>query len=57
VSNLDVWIMAAGLALIVWAIITGHGHWLWRIVAFLLGAVLLVIGIIFHNDRDDWRCR
>jgi hypothetical protein len=56
-NDIDVLFAAAGLALIVWAIITGHGHWLWRIVAVLFGAILLFIGIIFYNDKDDWRCR
>jgi hypothetical protein len=55
-TDLDVWIMAAGAAMIVWGIITGHGHWLSRIVAILFGAVLLFIGMILYSDKDHHRC-
>jgi hypothetical protein len=56
-TDLDTLIAAAGLALIVWAIITGHGHWLFRIVAILFGAVLLFIGFILYSGEDHHRCR
>jgi hypothetical protein len=54
-TDIDILVSAAGLALIVWAIITGHGHWLWRIVAILFGAVFLCIGFILYSDKHSCR--
>ena len=55
-TDLDVWIMAAGAAMIVWGIITGR-HWLFRVLIILFGLVVLFIGMIFYSDKDHHRCR
>jgi hypothetical protein len=57
-TDLDVWIMAAGAAMIVYGIITSRGHWLVRGLVILFGAVMLFIGMILHSDKEDHhRCR
>jgi hypothetical protein len=55
-TDLDVWVMAAGAALIVYGIITTRHHWLTRGLMILFGLVVFIIGVIFHSDEDH-RCR
>jgi len=50
-TDLDVWIMAAGAALIAYGILTRHRHWLTR------GLVMLFVGMILYNDKDHHSCR
>ena len=56
-TDLDVWIMAAGAALIAYGILTRHRHWLTRGLVILFGLVAFIIGMIFYSDRDHhpWR--
>jgi hypothetical protein len=56
-TDLDVWIMAAGAALIAYGILTRHRHWLTRVLLILFGLVVFIIGMIFYSDRDHhpWR--
>jgi hypothetical protein len=56
-TDLDMWIMAAGAAMIAYGILTRHRHWLARVLLILFGLVVFVIGMIFYNDQDHHSCR